>query len=108
MIEIKLLTKMGQPEQAIIQAHEHFFTVAALPLISHNWCLLYSLKFQLKLALFKIDHFTFKKQSMDDRQLDSVNTMGASFDEDFGLVQYQVQKAQNDFWNVMSHLAEFS
>lgn len=34
--------------------------------------------------------------------------MGASFDEDFGLVQYQVQKAQNDFWNVMSHLAEFS
>jgi len=45
MIEIKLLTKMGQPEQAIIQAHEHFFTVAALPLISHNWCLLYSLKF---------------------------------------------------------------
>lgn len=34
--------------------------------------------------------------------------MGASFEEDFGLIQYQVQKAENDFWNIMGHLSQFS
>lgn len=109
MTEIKLLTKIGQPEQAIIQAQAHYFTVAALQLISHNWCLVASLKYQLKLALFKIAHFNYKKHTMDSKKTSGAQVaMGASFDEDVGLVQYQLQKAEDDFWNLMANLCEFS
>lgn len=83
--------------------------MAALQVISHNWCLLASLKYQLKLALFKIAHFTYKKHTMDSKRTSGgQGAMGASFDEDVGLVQYQLQKAEDDFWNLMANLCEFS
>ena len=97
MVEIKLLTKIGRPEQAVITLNNRFFQNKVIDdeefnrkfpfsakeqnallldrmlFIDHTWCLYKSIKYQCKLIEFKQDHYSFKMLSMisNDQQYDA-------------------------------------
>lgn len=81
MVEVKLLTKVGRPEQAIITLQNRFYQhkliedenfnkqfpfsaqlqnsqiVSKSLFLNSLWCLYKGLKYELKLAVFTLDHF---------------------------------------------------